>query len=122
MAELKQINIFATKWREKICDQKTNYVELIDGFMGDDCKALGFEMDWGAAFLDKYGEAINDPNKLGEIINKVTDIPLLGSAIFSKWRYFNHWAYSGSEIMEPTNREWFIIALSRLMLLSAEFE
>ena len=50
----------------------------------------------------------------------MTDIPLLGSAIYSQWRYFNHWAYTGAEILEPKNRAWFILALSRLALLSGE--
>ena len=50
----------------------------------------------------------------------MTDIPLLGSAIYSQWRYFNHWAYTGAEILEPENRAWFILALSRLALLSGE--
>ena len=57
---------------------------------------------------------------LERIINNVTDIPLLGSAIYSRWRYFNHWAYDGSEILNPQNRAWFISALSRLAMLSDE--
>lgn len=44
---------------------------------------------------------------------------LLGSAIYSRWRYFNHWAYTGEEILEPQNRNWFITALTRLEKLSA---
>lgn len=54
------------------------------------------------------------------MIDDVTDIFLLGSAIYSQWRYFNHWAYSGEDILEPQNRAWFISAFSRLALLSGE--
>ena len=68
----------------------------------------------GHAFSEKYGNAANNFEALKRIIDQVTDIPLLGSAIYSQWRYFNHWAYSGAEILEPQNREWFIIALSHL--------
>lgn len=50
----------------------------------------------------------------------MTDITLLGSAIYSQWRYFNHWAYTGAEILEPQNRAWFILALSRLAMLSGD--
>jgi hypothetical protein len=66
-------------------------------------------------------EAANNHEALDRIIDDVTDIPLLGSAIYSQWRYFNHWAYNGAEILEPQNRAWFILALSRLVILSEEF-
>lgn len=60
--------------------------------MGDDCAALGFKMDSGNAFSKKYGDAAYDYEELDEIIDNVNDISLLGSAIYSRWRYFNHWA------------------------------
>lgn len=56
----------------------------------------------------------NNFEALERIVGEITDIPLLGSAIYSQWRYFNHWAYSGEEILEPKNRAWLTIALSRL--------
>lgn len=55
---------------------------------------------------------------LDRIIDNVMDIPLLGSAIYSQWRYFNHWAYSGAEILEPENRAWFLLALERLIFIT----
>lgn len=88
--------------------------------MADDCVALGFEMDCGHSFSEKYGQAANNHEALDSIIDDVTDIPLLGSAIYSQWRYFNHWAYDGAAILEPQNRAWFILALSRLALLSGD--
>lgn len=120
MASMKQIHDFAVKWCDKFRDQNINYIELVDHFMADDCDALGFEMDCGHAFSEKYGQAVNNHEALDKIIDDVTDIPLLGSAIYSQWRYFNHWAYTGAEISEPQNRAWFILALSRLALLSGE--
>lgn len=120
MAEMKQIHDFAVKWCDKFRDQNINYIELVDHYMADDCDALGFEMDCGHAFSEKYGNAANNHEALDRIIDDVTDIPLLGSAIYSQWRYFNHWAYTGAEILEPENRAWFILALSRLALLSGE--
>lgn len=77
-------------------------------------------MDNGNAFSEKYGKAVNNYDALDIIIDDVTDIPLLGSAIYSQWRYYNHWAYSGEEILEPENRAWFIRALNRMALLSRD--
>ena len=85
-----------------------------------DCDALGFEMDCSHAFEEVYGSASYDSNYLKKVIDDVTDISLLGSAIYSRWRYFNHWAYESEEILEIKNRTWFILALSRLALLSGE--
>lgn len=120
MAEMKQIHEFAAKWCDKFRDQNINYIELVDHYMADDCAALGFEMDCGHAFTEKYGDAASNSDALDRIIDDVDDIPLLGSAIYSQWRYFNHWAYSGAEILEPQNRAWFILALSRLALLTGD--
>lgn len=114
MADMKQIHEFAVKWFDKFRDKKINYLELVDHYIADDCEALGFVMDCGHAFAEKYGDAASNFEALERVIDQVTDIPLLGSAIYSQWRYFIHWAYSGEEILEPKNREWFSIALSRL--------
>ena len=67
-----------------------------------------------------YDKAVYDSIALDKIIDDVTDISLLGSAIYSRWRYFNHWAYDGAEILAQNNRAWFILALSRLAFLSGE--
>lgn len=120
MADMKQVHEFAVKWCDKFRDQKTNYIELVDHYLADDCEALGFEMDCGHTFSEKYGDAVSDNEALDKIIDDVDDIPLLGSAIYSRWRYFNHWAYSGAEVLEPKNRAWFILALSRLALLTGD--
>lgn len=120
MADMNGIHDFAVKWIDKFRDQQINYIELVDHYMADDCAALGFEMDCGHAFERVYNNAVYDSEALDIIIDDVTDISLLGSAIYSRWRYFNHWAYDGGEILEPKNRGWFILALSRLALLTGE--
>lgn len=120
MANMKQIHDFAVKWCDKFRDQNINYIELVDHYMADDCAALDFEMDCGHAFSEKYGDAASNSEALNRIIDEVDDILLLGSAIYSQWRHFNHCAYSGAEIIEPQNRAWFILALSRLALLSGD--
>lgn len=90
MEYLKQVHDFATKWTDKFRDQKINYIELVDHYMADDCEALGFQMDCGHAFLEKYGNAASKFDELNRVIDEITDISLLGSAIYSQWRYFNH--------------------------------
>ena len=115
---MKQIHEFAVKWREKFRNPNIGYAELVDDYMVDDFASLGFRMDCGHAFSEKYGEASNKYEALVKVLDEVTDIPLLGSAIYSQWRYFNHWAYSGAEILQPENRAWFILALDRLEYLS----
>lgn len=120
MEDMKQVYDFAVKWCDKFRNQKINYIELVDHYMADDCDALGFKMDCGNAFEQLYGKAAHDYEELDKIIDNVTDISLLGSAIYSRWRYFNHWAYTGEEILEFKNRSWFILALSRLSMLTGE--
>lgn len=109
-----QILYFVDKWLNKFLDETTNYIELVDHYMADECKALGFEMDSGASFTEKYGHQAGNIDVFCHIIDQVTDISILGNAIYSSWRYFNHWAYSAKEILYPENRQWFIVALIRL--------
>ena len=104
MRNLKQVHDFATKWIDKFRDQKINYIELVDHYMADDYAALGFQMDCGHAFSEKYGGSASKYDGLDKIIDDVTDIDLLGSAIYSQWRYFNHWAYDAATILETENR------------------
>lgn len=118
MDGLNEIYDFAIKWCDKFRDPQIEYTELIGSAMADDCTALKFEMDGGKAFRNRYGDATFKEEALKKIIDEVTDIPLLGSAIFSRWRYFNHWENSGEAILKPENRAWFLCALERLAVLS----
>ena len=109
---------FAQKWLEKFQDPNVCYIDLVEHYLADDSQMLGFEMDCGHSFQERYGVAFNDVRELLKIIDEIDDMQLLGSAIYSQWRYYNHWAYSGAEILKPENREWFIIALKRLEKMS----
>ena len=115
----KDIHAFAIKWVEKFSDSTIDYIEFVDCYMADDCEALGFKMDCGSSFSEIYGKAVFDYEELKLIINQISDISLLGSAIYSRWRYFNHWAYDAASILEEKNRKWFLLALDRLMQLSS---
>lgn len=108
---------FSKKWIEKFSNKGTDYVELVDHYFADECSFLGFKMDCGKAFEQRYGDAVYNSDALKCVIDGVDDILLLGSAIYSRWRYFNHWAYDAAEILNKKNREWFILALSKLLQL-----
>ena len=89
-------------------------------FIGDynEEKEKGFNMDCGHAFMKKYGQHVFHYNELKKIIDNVWDISLLCSAIISNWRYFTHWDFSLIGILDQENRDWFILALSRLAFLT----
>lgn len=114
--EMEQIHHFAIKWLDQFQKSNVNYESIFEGSnMADDCRALGFEMDCGQAFSETYGRAVSDYKELKKIIHEVTDVSLLGSAIFSRWRYFNHWSESG---FTDADREWFVLVCKRLVILS----
>lgn len=67
MADRKQIHDFAVKWCDKFRSPNINYMELADCNMADDCDALGFKMDCGHAFSEKYGNAANNHEALDRL-------------------------------------------------------
>lgn len=77
-----------------------------------ECEQLGFEMDCGESFTKAFGNELwNTTKGLEDRVKEATDIKMLGSAVFSQWRYYNHWADS-----HPSDevKEWFLILLRRL--------
>lgn len=124
MPSNQEIHSFAVKWFDLFRNTKTTSCEVKDPSFAHECFALGFQMDYGAAFKKAYpdGKALNDYKELDKIIEGITDIALLGSAIFLQWRYFTHWAGPGEDILTFENRSWFITALGRLESLTSDSE
>lgn len=118
MADMKQIHDFAVKWCDKFRNPDTGYEELTGNRPANECDALGFTADYGHSFFQKYGHDAAKYTKLYEIINSVTDIQLLGSAIHSQWKSFAH--STASEIVSFENRAWFALALFRLAALTED--
>lgn len=80
-----------------------------------ECEALKFDMDCGHSFIEAFGEQMwLSSDGLEGVVKRSNDKKLIGNAIFSKWRFFNHWTYSG-----PTENdiEWFLIMFRRLQEL-----
>ena len=118
MAENKAICEFADKWNRKFRSPETSSAEVECKF-GPECKKLGFQMDCGEAFRNQFGEkAFYNAAEFQKIADDIQDEMLLGSALFSKWRYCTHW--TGEPILSDENRAWFREALYRLSVLTGE--
>ena len=112
------IHRFAQKWLSFFSETAPDSSIFDSCRFADECEACGFEMDCGKSFERKYPEkrAFTTATGLSEIIHEIDDILLLGSAIFSQWRYYTHWAMSGLDNF----KEWFLIAFTRLLELSEQ--
>ena len=80
------------------------------------CFEFGFKMDTGEVIEALYPSASYDEGLLKSVIDEIDDIDLLGSAVFSRWRYYMHWAMGGETILNA--REWFITVLERMVYLT----
>lgn len=110
--DIKKIHEFSLYWLGKYEKPETQDYELEEGF-AEECFSLGFEMDCGKSFESVHGSAaLQTAEELKRIIDSVKDAHILGNAVFSQWRYFTHWACSALD------REWFVVALSRLTKLT----
>lgn len=112
----KQINEFAEKWL-KVFSNDINFHDIFETMIfSKDCEELGFEMDCGDLFCEKYNsEAFYDLNELKRIIENIFDINIIGTALHSKWRYHNRSDYVP---YKKEDNDWFIICLRRLVELT----
>ena len=116
MNDLTAINDFARKYLTLYCNGNTRERD-VDIDFPNECLALGFQMDAGESFIEKYSQdSFYSAEALADILDQIDDPDLLGSAILSKWRYITHW--SQSDLTSVENRSWFILALLRLKQLA----
>ena len=114
---MKSIIEFCDKWIILFSDENTDAYTLCDDIsFGDECLSFGWKMDCGKSFLKKYNCTFFNDALLH--IENENDIALLGSLLFSHWRYFNHWAYSASDILQYRN--WFLAVLQRIKTLAIQ--
>ena len=114
----KDIYAFAKYYFNIYRNPKATNFQVEEGF-AEKCFSLGFEMDSGNSFIEKYPKAFENVEELDKIIDDVDDAHLLGTAIFSHWRYITHWSYCAHPL-DNEYRPWFISAFGRLMAITAE--
>ena len=112
----KAVNAFAGRYLSLYKDPVTKERDISRTF-ADECFELGFRMDCGKKFNETYG-SINNPFET--VSDKVDDVEILASGIFSKWRYITHWSYCDS-CLDEENRKWFIQAFEKLLELTEDF-
>ena len=83
------------------------------------CESFGFKMDCGNSIDKLFPRASYDDEVLAGVINQITDIKLLGSAIYSRWRYYTHWTMGDDNYRSVSAKMWFVTAFNRLLVLSA---
>lgn len=119
----RKIHDFAIKYHNLYSSPQTKDRDVESTF-AEECRALGFQMDCGESFQKEYHVVLNSAEELDKIIDDVSDPYLLGSAIFSEWRYITHWSMVGedADLLSVEHRKWFIIAFARLATMTDEKE
>ena len=84
---------------------------IIAAIAEEEMRSLGLEMDCGRSFRIVCGLELGDLRGLEPCLDRIDDPLVLGSAIFSEWRYFTHWA---TEPMGDEHVRWFELTARRL--------
>ena len=106
---------FAKKWEEKFRSGNLLGYEFEEDF-GEACTSLGFRMDCGNEFNRLYPNCFNlGSGCLGKVIDSIQDVDLLGSAVFSQWRYLTHWTHYDLDVKTCN---WFAIVLGQMKNLT----
>lgn len=100
----RQFDVYALDWDEELSHE---------------FDALGFMMDGGKSWRQIYrGDSFLEPFALLKVINEVEDIGLLGSILYTKWRYLTYGPFGGLDHFRE-NQLWFVFVLLRLSQLTA---
>ena len=109
----RRVHALALKYLELYSSEDTTEDDVSKTY-SDECFSLGIRMDCGESFIEKYGvEATKSADAFQAIRDRICDVDILASEIFSYWRYITHWSES-SDCLDAENRAWFIAAWSRL--------
>ena len=116
----KRIEAFASKYitffEHDFSVNSRSYIDFLgNGDFPNDCRFLDFEMDCGESFVNAYGEsAWYGYDVLKERIDRIGNVKVIGSALFSKWRFFNHWSCGPAE---ESDIQWFLALFYKLKSL-----
>lgn len=113
--------LFGGAYGDDLCRFVKRFEDSLDGPTRDfhalahDMFGLGWHMDFGEAFAGAYPRS-GTAEGLREDIDTIDDVGLLGSGVFSRWRYITHWKYDS--VPDEDDLEWFRLALGRLRELA----
>lgn len=99
--EVADVDVFVEKWSALLDEIDADeirakvYAFIESSRFEEDCRVLGFDMDTFESLKKHCNyDSENDPEKsFEELVDICSDYHVLGNAIFSQWRYYNHWAY-----------------------------
>lgn len=118
LANKEKIRRFVLVWEQMYKNHSTipgTYFEDM-AFVGEGLADLGFVMDCGESFKTAFPNLnLGDYESWKRVVNQIDSVELLGNAIFSQWRYWNHWSMTP---MEEADFEWFVLAFGRLAELT----
>ena len=102
-------------------ETRAKVYDFIDDRFAEDCRNLGFEMDTFESFKKHcdYNPENGPEKSFEELLAVCTDYHVLGNAIFSQWRYYNHWA---DDVKAEFNTKWFRLAFKKLLELRPHCE
>lgn len=122
MSYLREVQEFGDRWLKKFQNEYVDYKEILNVKLQDEFFKLEFMINAGIEFSDIYKDEFEDFRELDKIIHNIDDIELLGSAIHFKWADFlsKDTYIEREKIFEKDNREWFIIAFTRIITLAKE--
>lgn len=110
-----EIHAFAETWYQVFSSEEVSGRRFGNAF-GDKCCRLGFRMDCGKEFIRMYPECFDMySKKIETVIDSIEDIDLLGSAVYSQWRYITYWTQG--PVDEETCR-WFALVLGQMKKLT----
>ncbi len=115
MATFSNIHDFACRYVQLFRDPLTQDCQL-EVPLGRECNSLGFTLNDGHSLQETYPGIYSDQALMIRVVSKITNVQLLGSAIYLQWRNVTHWAECS--LLDHRYRSWFIIALERLKLLT----
>lgn len=115
MATFSNIHDFARRYVQLFRDPLTQDFQL-EVALGQECNSLGFTFNDGHSLQETYPGIFSDQALLCRVVSKITNVQLLGSAIYLQWRNVTHWAECS--LLDQRYRSWFVIALDRLKHLT----
>lgn len=118
MSYFEDLHEFAEEYLEIYSDLEENYYYLENEF-ADRCEYLDLKMDCGKGYERLFPDTLQDLGKFENSLEIVKDPELLGSAIFSQWRYVTYWSGEGFQgLKNEFYRSWFIMAFKKLKELT----